>query len=114
MFKMFWSHNNHRIEYFGKLYISEERIKEEEKELRNIIDRMNRNIERIIDKLNIVRNNIEKYYEIRKYINEKNYRNYETLLNKNKINNNNIKNDINEIKNDDNINNKFKQNNRYL
>ena len=112
--KCFEDHNNHRIEYFGKLYISEERIKEEEKELRNIIDRMNRNIERIIDKLNIVRNNIEKYYEIRKYINEKNYRNYETLLNKNKINNNNIKNDINEIKNDDNINNKFKQNNRYL
>ena len=63
---------------------------------------MNEDIERIIYKLEIVKNNIEKYYEIRKYINE-------MLLNKNKINNNNIKNDIKEIINDDNINNKFKK-----
>ena len=33
-------HNNHNIEYFEQLYISEDKIKEEEKELRNIIDKM--------------------------------------------------------------------------
>ena len=70
---------------------------------------MNENIERIKNKLDIVKNNIEKYFEIRKYINEKNYRNYEMLLNKKEINNNNIKNDIKEIINDDNINYKFKK-----
>jgi len=70
---------------------------------------MNENIERIKNKLDIVKNNIEKYFEIRKYINEKNYRNYEMLLNKKEINNNNIKNDLKEIINDDNINNKFKK-----
>ena len=70
---------------------------------------MNENIERIKNKLDIVKNNIEKYFEIRKYINEKNYRNYEMLLNKKEINNNNIKNDLKEIINDDNINSKFKK-----
>jgi len=107
--KCFEDHNNHRIEYFGKLYISEEKIKEEEKELRNIIDRMNEDIEEIKYKLDIIKNNMEKYYELVKYINEKNYRNYEMLLNKKEINNNNIKNDIKDIINDDNIFNKFKK-----
>ena len=107
--KCFEDHNNHNIEYFGKLYISEDKIKEEEKELRNIIDRMNEDIEKIKLKLDIVKNNIEKYYEIKKIINEKNYRNYEMLLNKKEINKNNIKDDIKEIINDDNINNKFKK-----
>jgi len=103
------AHHNHKIEYFEKLYISEQKIKEEEKELRNIIDRMNDDIERIKYKLNIVKNNIEKYYKIKKYINEKNYNNYKMLLNKKEINNNSIKNDIKDIINDDNINNKFKK-----
>ena len=108
--KCFEDHNNHNIEYFGKLYISEEKIKEEDKELRNIIDKMNEEIENIKLKLDIVKNNIEKYYNIRKFINENNYRNYEMLLNKREINNNNnIKNEIKEIINDDNINNKFKK-----
>ena len=107
--KCFGDHNNHKIEYFGALYMQEEKIKEEEEELRNIIDKMNEEIENIKLKLDIVKNNIEKYYNIRKYINEKNYRNYEMLLNKREINKNNIKNDIKEIINDNNINNKFKK-----
>jgi len=107
--KCFGEHNNHNIEYFGKLYIPEEKIKEEEKELRNIIDKMNEEIEDIKLKLDIVKNNIVQYYNIRKFINEKNYRNYEMLLNKREINKNNIKDDIKEIINEDNINNKFKK-----
>ena len=71
---------------------------------------MNEEIENIKLKLDIVKNNIEKYYNIRKFINENNYRNYEMLLNKREINNNNnIKNELKEIINDDNINNKFKK-----
>ena len=101
--KCFKNHNNHNIEYFGKLYISEEEIKEEEKELRNIIDKMNEEIENIKLKLDKVKNNIEQYYNIRKYINENKYRNYEMLLNKREINKNNIKNEIKEIINDNNI-----------
>jgi len=108
--KCFEDHNNHNIEYYGKLYISEEKVKEEEKELRKIIDKMNEDIEKIKLKLDMVKINIEKYYDIIKFINEKNNRNYEMLLNKREINdNNNIKNDIKEIINDDNINNKFKK-----
>ena len=107
--KCFGEHNNHKIEYFGRLYISEEEIKEEEKELRNIIDKMNEEIEDIKLKLDKVKNNIEKYYNIRKIINEKNYRNYEMLLNKREINKNDIKDDIKEIINENNINNKFKK-----
>ena len=107
--KCFENHNNHKIEYFGKLYISEEKIKEEDKELRDIIDKMNEEIENIKLKLDILKNNIEKYYNIRKFINENNYKNYEMLLNKREINNNKIKNEIREIINDKNINNKFKK-----
>ena len=107
--KCFEDHNNHSIEYFGKLYISEDKIKEEEKELRNIIDKMNEDIEKIKFKLDIVKNNLEKYYNITKCINENNYRIYEMLLNKKEINNNNIKNDIKGIINDNNINNKFRK-----
>ena len=103
-------HNNHNKENFEKLYISEEKIKEEEKELRSMIDKMNADIEKIKLKLDAVKSNIEKYYNIKKFINENNYRNYEMLLNKKEINNNNIiKNDIKEIINDDDINNKFKK-----
>jgi len=107
--KCFENHNNHKIEYFGKLYISEEKIKEEDKELRDIIDKINEEIENIKLKLDILKNNIEKYYNIRKFINENNYKNYEMLLNKREINNNKIKNEIREIINDKNINNKFKK-----
>ena len=54
---------------------------------------------------------MEIYYNLITSINEKNYKNYEILLNKKERNNNNnyIKNDIKEIINDDNINNKFKK-----
>ena len=54
---------------------------------------------------------MEIYYNLITSINEKNYKNYEILLNKKERNNNNnyIKNDIKEIINDDNLNNKFKK-----
>jgi hypothetical protein len=108
--KCFEEHNNHKIKYFGKLYISEDKIKEEEKDLRNLIDNLKEDIEKIKLKLDKVKTNLEKYYKIYKSINKNNCRNYETLLNKNEINNNDkIKNDIKEIINDDNINNKFKK-----
>ena len=108
--KCFEEHNNHKIKYFGQLYISEDKIKEEEKELRSLIDKMKENIENIKLKLDKVINNLEKYYKIYKSINKNNSRNYEMLLNKNEINNNEkIKNDIKDIINDANINNKFKK-----
>ena len=64
--KCFEDHNNHKIENFENLYISDDKIKEEEKELRNIIDKMNEDIEKIKLKLDIVKSNIEKYYSIKK------------------------------------------------
>ena len=60
----FEDHKNHNIVYYGNLYISEEYIKEEEKELRNIKDKLNEEIEKIKLKLDIVKRNIEKYYNI--------------------------------------------------
>ena len=58
--KCFEEHNNHKIKYFGKLYISEDKIKEEEKELRSLIDKMKEDIEKIKLKLDKVISNLNK------------------------------------------------------
>ena len=83
--------------------------------LKEKIVELNKNINEIIDILNIVFNNIKLYYNIcNDYI--KNYdmkkMNYEKAENINKIINEDILNDINDINNiinDNNINNKFKK-----
>jgi len=82
-----------------------------ENELRKTIDKFNENIKDIIKKLNKIIENMEKYYNI--FIDiisnvESKKRNYELVKNIKKNNNDNIIKELNEIINDNDINNKFK------
>ena len=84
-------------------------IKKKMEEIKKEIDIFNNNIEQKINKLKIIKENIEQYFEIindiiKKYTNNKK-RNYQILININNIiNNNNI---INYIKNVNKNNNKY-------
>jgi len=95
--------NSHEIISYGKIITEEEEIKKKIKELEEIINIFNDNIDEIIYKLNKIKENIKIYYKINKDIlnnyNLKN-KNYKILQNINEIKNNNIINDIKEINND--------------
>ena len=100
--------NNHKIDIYK---IPNKNNKNNElKEFKNIIDKMYEDINTIIEIMNDVKKHIDKYYNLcNKVINNCNFknRNYEKLENINCIINKEILNDINEIINDNNINNKF-------
>ena len=106
-------HNNHEIKIYNIPDINKKIF--QLNGLKEKIVELNKNINEIIDILNIVFNNIKLYYNIcNDYI--KNYdmkkMNYEKAENINKIINEDILNDINDINNiinDNNINNKFKK-----
>jgi len=104
-------HNNHEIINYINILPDENKIKEEIKEFRNKIEKLNNKINNIIKVLNKVKENIEIYYKINNDI-FNNYkiedRNYEILYNINEIKNNLKIIDIDEIINDNNINNEFK------
>ena len=57
-------HDNHEIIYYNKIISDKEKKIEELKELRNKIDKMNEDIDKIINKLKIIKENIEIYYNI--------------------------------------------------
>jgi len=101
------NHNEHEIIYYGKIIIEENKIKEKMNELKEEIDKFNKDIEEKINKLKKIKENIEEYYKIindiiKKYINNKK-RNYQILINiKNIINNNIIINNIKRINNNKN------------
>ena len=103
-------HIDHDIISYGKMLRNKNEILEKNNILKNNIDKFKIIIQEIIKKLNIVLDNIEKYYEINKNIidniNNKN-RNYEMLYNINNINNDNINNDIKNIIDENDINAKF-------
>ena len=102
-------HNDHEIIYYDKLIIENEKIIKNMKEMKKEIDIFNNDIKEKINKLKLISENIEEYYNIingiiEKYINSKK-RNYQILININNIiNKNNI---INNIKNINNNNNKY-------
>ena len=106
-------HKNHSIIDYEDIIINKEDNIKEINKSEEYINRLNNNIDDIINILNKVKKNMNEYYNI--YINIiKNYNyeniNYEILYNINEFNyynNNIIIEDINKIINDDNINNKF-------
>ena len=99
------NHIKHNCISFGEI-LPEDNINDE---LKEYIDKLKEEINKIIEKLNNVVYNIELYYNIINNINKNKYRNYHILKNINEFikYNNLIINDIKEINNDDNINNKF-------
>jgi len=104
-------HNNHEIIKYINILPNENKIKGEINQFRNKIDKLNNKINNIINILNKIKENIEIYYKINNdamnnYIKEN--LNYEILYNINEIKNNIKIKDIDEIINDNNINNEFK------
>ena len=99
-------HKLHDIIYFGDILPNNNNIKE----LKEYIDKLNIEINEIISKLEDIKINMEKYYNIsNNIINNENNQNYYILNNKNEfINNNNIIiKDIKEIIDENKINNKI-------
>ena len=108
-------HNTHDIIYFKDLMLTkdEETIKNELNELKMKIDCLKENIDKMINTLKKVIKNIDNYYQINEDIIDdyldKNI-NYIKIQNMNFIKDYNIivKNDIDQIINDNDLNNKFK------
>jgi len=104
-------HNNHEIINYTNILPDENKLKEEIKEFRNKIEKLNDKINKIIKVLNKIKENIGIYFKIYNDI-INNYKmediNYEILYNINEIKNNIKIKDIDEIINDNNINNEFK------
>ena len=109
----FKEHKSHLITDYGDIILNEEDNKKEINKLKEYINKLNNNINDIIEIFNKVKDNMNIYYNIYnniiKYYNCENI-NYEILYNINEFNkyNNIIIKDINEIINDTNIYNKFK------
>ena len=105
------NHSKHKKVYFKDILSNEYEIMEEVKEFRKKIDKFNDNINLIIKILEKVKINMEIYYKIN-YDLINNYKkeniNYQILENINEIKNNIKLNDIDEIINDNDIKNKFK------
>ena len=102
-------HKNHKSIYYGDIIPNDI---EKTKEFSNYIEKLNNNIDLIINKLVKIKDNIKLYFDMNNsyIINNKN-KNYQTLKNINEfINYNNIiMEDIKEIVSDNDINNKFKK-----
>ena len=102
------THNN--IIHYEDIIPDIDKIKEDKKKLRNLIDNLKNDIKNIINELNKIVENIEIFYNIYEDITniyEKKNRNYEIIKNINEINSNNIIKDLEEINNDNNINKKI-------
>ncbi len=108
-------HNNHDIVYFKDLILAkdENTIKNELNELRTKIDNFKENINKIIKILKKVAENMDNYYQINLDIIDDYMDNgitYIKVQNMNSVKdyNINVKNDIDQIINDNDLNNKFK------
>ena len=105
-------HKDHSVIGFQDILSSKEDHKKEINELKENIDKLNKEINDIIEKFSTFKNNLKKYYDIYNYyINNYNCENInnELLYNINEFKNfsNIIKNDLDKIIKDDNLNNKF-------
>jgi len=107
-------HNKHNICLYGKLIPDNNKMNKILKELEEAKNKLNKNINNIIEKLNKVKDYYEHYYKINKNIidnfnklNKEKKINYEILYNINNINNNDIIKDINNIIKNKSIQNKF-------
>ena len=104
-------HKNHNNIYLGDIFPNRNDLKNKKKAFNEILNKCNKNINEIMDTLNTVKNNINKYYEINCDIlnnyEDKN-RNYEILYNLKKLfNNDDIIKDMNYINKGKNISNRF-------
>ena len=105
-------HLNHKKFSIINILLDKEELLIKLDELKKSINIFNEKINKIIEILNNVKNNMDNYYKLEEYIinsNNKKERNYEKLYNIDKIinYNNTIINDINQINNEYNIQNKF-------
>ena len=100
-------HREHRKVNFGDIMTNIDEIKIKMKDLKNIIDSFNSNINEIIKQLNTIQKNLNIYYKISEdIINnfDRRNRNYEILKNINELNNNtNIMKELEDIINDKNL-----------
>jgi len=99
-------HSDHNTIYYGNIIPENYN----ENEFKYYINILKKEINEMILKLKNIINNIEIFKYMSNYVNKNENRNYEILNNKNEFINYNKKiiNDIKEINNEDNINNKFK------
>ena len=103
-------HTNHEIISLKKMMFEKYILNNKKEELKKSIEIFNNNINKIIEILINVKENIEYYYKIEENIinnYDKNERNYKLLYNISQIINNNCIQDINNINNDNNYKNKF-------
>ena len=112
-FKCINEHKNHNIIELLNIIPNKDKLLKEMKYMREFINKLKINIEEIKNILNKVLNSIEMYYKIfNKIINiyDNKNRNYENYYNLNEIkkSNNNIINELININNENNINNRFK------
>ena len=105
-------HSNHDLIYFSKMMTKKGELKENLKKLKNDIDKFRDEIQKIVEMLLLIMENVNNYYIIVKDIFDSfdiKKRNYQTLSNINEINNNIILKDLQEIIKEDNIPNKFEK-----
>ena len=104
-------HKNHKIIIYRDIFHGLNEIKENINKFKEEINKFKENVNNIINILNITMDNIDIYYK-KNYDIMKNFeirhKNYQILKNLNEIKNNFIINDIKEIINDYDFNNKFK------
>jgi hypothetical protein len=105
-------HDKHKIINYGSILPNLDSLKIKMKELKERIDILKKDIKKMINILNKTIENLDYCYNINNDI-FNNYNNkkinYEILYNINNINNNNILEDINDIINDSNLNQKLKK-----
>ena len=105
-------HSNDEIKSLGKLFPKKNELNNRMKNLKENIDKLKEENNKIIGILNNFMKNLEIFYNIHNDINNSfniKYKNYETLKNIQEINEFDILKDLNEIINEKNIVDKFKQ-----
>ena len=105
-------HLDHEMISLRKIMPNKKNLFKKLDDLKNSVNKCNSSIDKIINILNVMKENFNNYYKIEEYmINnyEQNERNFEILYNINEIinNNDNILNDLNKINSSNDIKNKF-------
>ena len=104
------NHSKHNIIYFGKILPNKDNLNNILNELRNNIDKLKSELVNIIERMNLLIINVDNYYKLVKDIYDSlkiKKKNYEILFNIYNTNNNEFINDIQNIINDNNIQNKL-------
>ena len=103
-------HLNHQLIYFGTILPDIDDAKNKLKDFRNQLNKFKKSINDIIERLDLVKDNMEKYYELFNHTienMENKDRNYEIINNINEIQNTDVFNDLNNINRENNFKNKI-------